>query len=362
MRSIRSKKWTVIWFLSAMILIAGSFAMMSDVDVVQSRFPLLFDEIDDTDDMCIWIHPTDASLSTIIAADKAADMVAVFDIAGNVLQTIQLYQSSTGSEQPGNIDRRYGFPLDGELVDIVVLNQRSSSQGRGFRAYKIDPETRLLTRIDDGAAMDFANYGMCLYKSTVTGKFYAFATSSSQGVEQYELIDNGEGQISFISVRAWDQTKCEGAVADDELGYVYIAEERTGVWRYDAEPDGSTEGTHFAVVGENGLDNDAEGVTIYYAPDGGGYIIASSQGSSTFIVYDRLPPHAYVKTFSIEGAEDSDGVEVTNVNLGPTFPSGLFVCHADGKPSICLVTAYEDLGLDIDTSYDPRTGTYDTAE
>ncbi|MCK5827684.1 phytase, partial [Candidatus Bipolaricaulota bacterium] len=148
MRSIRSKKWTVIWFLSAMILIAGSLAMMSDVDVVQSRFPLLFDGIDDTDDMCIWIHPTDASLSTIIVADKAADMVAVFDISGNVLQTIQLLQTPTGSEQPGNIDLRYGFPLDGGFVDIVVLNQRSSSQGRGFRAYKIDPDTRLLSRID----------------------------------------------------------------------------------------------------------------------------------------------------------------------------------------------------------------------
>jgi len=44
------------------------------------------------------------------------------------------------------------------------------------------------------------------------------------------------------------------------------------------------------------------------------------------------------------------------VNLGPAFPYGLFVCHANGKPSI--VTAYEDLGLEIDTSYDPRTGMY----
>jgi 3-phytase len=321
---------------------------------------LVYDGIDDTDDMCIWIHPTDASLSTIIVADKAADMVVVFDLSGNTLQTIQLLQTPTGSEQPGNIDLRYGFSLGGEVMDIVALNQRSPSQGRGFRIYKIDPDTRLLTRIDDGAAMDHANYGMCLYKSPSTGKFYAFATSSSQGVEQYELVDNGEGQISLVFVRAWDQTKCEGAVADDELGSVYIAEEKSGLWRSDAEPDGSLEGTHIAVVGENGYDNDAEGVTIYYARDGGGYIIASSQGNDTFIVYDRLPPHAYVKTFSLEGVEETDGVDVTNVNLGSAFPYGLFVCHANGKPSIAVVTAYEDLGLDIDTSYDPRTGTYES--
>lgn len=362
MRNIRDKKWAVLCFLIAVALIAGSLGTIGDVDIVRPRLALVYEGIDDTDDMCIWIHPTDPSLSTIIAADKAADMVVVYDLKGNALQTIQLLQTPTGSEQPGNIDLRYGFPLGDEVVDIVALNQRASSRGRGFRIYKIDPDTRLLTRVDDGAVNEHANYGMCLYKSPLTGKFYAFATAKSQGVEQYELIDNGEGQISLIFVRRWDQKKCEGAVADDELGYVYIAEESTGLWRYDAEPDGSIEGTHIAVVGENGYDNDAEGVTIYYARDGGGYIIASSQGNDTFIVYDRQPPHAYVKTFGLEGVEETDGVDVTNVNLGPEFPYGLFVCHADGKPSIAVVTAYEDLGLDIDTSYDPRTGTYVPAE
>ena len=360
MRSIRNKKWTVLCFLIAAALIAGSLATMSDVDIVQPRFSLVFDGIRDTDDICIWIHPTDPSLSTIIGADKAADIVVVYDLDGNTLQTIQLFQSDTGSEQPGNIDLRYGFPLGDEVVDIVVLNQRAPSQGRGFRIYKVDPETRLLTRIDDGAANEHANYGVCLYKSPITGKFYAFATAKTQGVEQYELVDNGEGQVSLSFVRAWDQKKCEGAVADDELGYVYICEEGTGIWRYDAEPDASIEGTHIAVVGENGFKKDAEGVTIYYARDGGGYIIVSSQGNNAFLVYDRQPPHAYVKTFSIEGAKDSDGVEVTNVNLGAAFPYGLFVCHTDGKPAISLVSAYEDLGLEIDTSYDPRTGTYNT--
>ena len=362
MRSIRNKKGTVLCFLITVALISGSLATMSEVDIVQPRFSLIFDGIEDVDDICIWIHPTDSSLSTVIGADKASDIIVVYDLEGNTLQTFQLLQTPEGSEQPGNIDLRYGFPLGDELIDIVVLNQRSVSRGRGFRAYKVDPETRLLTRIDDGAALEHANYGVCLYKSPTTGKFYAFATSSSQGVAQYELVDNGEGQISFIFVRSWDLKKCEGAVADDELGYVYIAEESTGIWRYDAEPDASIEGTHIAVVGVDGLDSDVEGVAIYYARDGGGYIIASSQGNDTFAVYDRLPPHAYVKTFDVADAKDSDGVEVTNVDLGPAFPYGLFICHTDGKPAISLVMAYEDLGLEIDTSYDPRTGTYNTGE
>jgi 3-phytase len=357
MQSTQNKRWTVLCLLLAVAMIAGSIAIAGDPEIITRRFDLVYDEIDDTDDMCIWIHPTDPTLSTIIAADKAADNLVVYDLAGTPLQILPFVHTDSGSEQPGNVDLRYGFPLGDELVDIVAINQRASSLGRGVRIFKVDPETRLLTRIDDGLEMDHANYGSCLYKSPKSGKFYYFATAKSQGVKQYELVDNGQGQITPVFVREWTQKKCEGAVADDELGYVYIAEESTGLWRYDAEPDGSIEGTHIAKVGENDYDNDAEGVTIYYAPDAG-YIIASSQGNSMFMVYDRLPPHAFVKSFTIEGVEDTDGVEVTNINLGPDFPYGLFSCHADGKPAIAVVVAYEDLGLDIDTSYDPRTGTY----
>lgn len=360
MRGTKKIKGTVLCCLAIGVFIAG-FASVGDVEMLQRRMELLYDGIDDTDDMCIWIHPTDPTLSTIIAADKAADNLIVYDLSGTAVQVIPFFQSPTGSEQPGNVDIRYGFPLGDKLVDIVAVNQRASSQGRGVRIFAIDPETRLVTRVDDGLTMDHANYGMGLYKSRITGKFYYFATAKSQGVKQYELVDNGQGQITPVFVREWPQKKCEGAVADDELGYIYIAEESTGLWRYDAEPEGSVEGTHIAVVGENGYDNDAEGVTIYYAPEGG-YIIASSQGNDTFMVYDRLPPHAFVKSFQIEGVTETDGVDVTNVNLGPEFPYGLFTCHADGKPSIAVVVAYEDLGLDIDTSYDPRTGMYDTEQ
>jgi len=353
-------KWTVLILLAVSAFAGGALVVLGEdeVDVVQRRFDLIYEGIDDTDDHCIWIHPTDPSLSTIITADKAADNLVVYDLSGATLQILPFYQSDTGSEQPGNVDLRYGFPLGGELVDIVAVNQRASSQGRGARIFTVDPETRLLTRVDDGLVMEHANYGMCLYKSPVTGKFYYFATSKSQGVRQYELVDNGQGQITLVEVRAWDLKKCESAVADDELGYVYVAEERSGIYRYGAEPDDSTEGVHIAVVGENGYDNDAEGLTIYYARDGGGYLIASSQGNDRFIVYERQPPHDFVKAFHVEGVKETDGIDVTNVDLSPDFPYGLFVCHADGKPSIAVVVAYEDLGLEIDTSYDPRTGTY----
>lgn len=355
MRTFRSTRRTVIPFLVALALATGSILAFCDADAVQPRFPLTFEGMLDTDDMCIWIHPTDPSLSTIIAADKSARIIVVYDLSGDVLQTFSVLRTETALEQPGNIDLRYGFPLGDELIDIVAFNQRSGSTLRSIHVYMVDPETRLLSRIDDGNIATHRNYGMCLYKSPSTGKFYAFATSEKrEGVEQYELFDNGDGQITGTRVRSWDQEKCEGAVADDELGYVYICEESSGAWRYDAEPDASTEGTHIAVVGENGFEPDAEGVTIYYAADGRGYIIVSSQGSNSFLVYNRQPPHEYIKTFSVEGARDTDGIDVTNVDLGPDFPYGIFVCHTRGDPAHALVSAYEDLGLTVDTTYDPR--------
>jgi len=65
---------------------------------------------------------------------------------------------------------------------------------------------------------------------------------------------------------------------------------------------------------------------------------------------------------SREDVKETDGIDVTNVNLGPDFPSGLFFCHFSGDPSIAVVAAFKDLGLPIDTSYDPRTGTYAAEE
>src|SRR5439155_1896470 len=54
--------------------------------------------------MCIWLHPSDASLRLIIGSDNKANKLFVYDLEGKTIQTIP-------AEQPGNIDVRYRFPL-----------------------------------------------------------------------------------------------------------------------------------------------------------------------------------------------------------------------------------------------------------
>ncbi len=130
----------------------------------------------------------------------------------------------------------------------------------------------------------------------------------------------------------------EGCVADDELGHVYIAEEQVGIWKYGAEPGSGTARTQVDRTGSGGhLTADVEGLTIAYTGNGTGYLIASSQGNSTFVMYQREAHNAYVKTFAIgagnaiDGVSGTDGIDVTTANLGPAFPYGVFVAQDDAN-------------------------------
>lgn len=305
----------------------------------------------DQDDMTVWIHPTDLSKSMIIGSDKDSGNIFVYDINGTTLQTI----SSGG--QPGNIDLRYNFSLGGNNTDIVVYNERSSNT---LHVYSVNASTRQLTRVDSGSISTSSNYGVCLYKSPSSNKLYAFKTSKGGDIEQYELSDNGNGQVRGVKVRSFDVgSQTEACVADDENRLVYMAEEgKSGpgaIWKYGAEPSDGAGRT--LVDDSNGnLNADVEGVTIYHTGSGTGYIIASSQGASEFDIYQRLSPHAYVATFKVSGASSTDGIDVSNVSFDGNFPQGMFLAH-DGGAGIKAVpwqTIANSHGLTIDTSWNPR--------
>ena len=305
----------------------------------------------DQDDMVVWIHPTDFSKSTVIGSDKASGKIFVYDIGGATIQTI----SSGG--KPGNIDLRYNFPLGGKTTDIVVYNERNSNT---LHVYSVDASTRQLTRVDNGSLSTSSNYGVCLYKSPSSGKFYAFKTAKNGNIEQYELLEDGSGRVKGVKVRSFNVgSQTEGCVADDENKVVYMAEEGKkgpgAIWKYGAEPgDGSSRS--LVDDSKGNLKADVEGITIYYTSGGGGYIIASSQGASKFDVYERQPPHSYKFTFKVSGTGSTDGIDVSNVNFGSAFPQGVFFAHSGGAsfkgvPWQSIASAG---GLTIDTFWNPR--------
>ncbi|MGH8650692.1 MAG: phytase [Gammaproteobacteria bacterium] len=81
------------------------------------------------------------------------------------------------------------------------------------------------------------------------------------------------------------------------------------------------------------LEADLEGLAIYYRGHGGGYLIASSPGDSTFQVFMRTGSNRHVASFQVDGVEDTDGLDITSVSLGSAYPSGLLAVHNGKAPA-----------------------------
>lgn len=156
--------------------------------------------------------------------------------------------------------------------------------------------------------------------------------SQAGKVEQWELYDNGSGKVDALKARSFSVgSQTEGCVADDQAGYFYIGEEDVGIWKYGAEPNAGTARTLVDTAGTGRhLKADVEGLTIAYGNNGTGYLIASSQGDSTFAIYRREENNAFIKTFKIvaghgiDAVSGTDGIAVTTVNLGTAFPYEVF--------------------------------------
>jgi 3-phytase len=286
----------------------------------------------DADDPAIWVHPNDPASSTIIGTDKLGGL-AIYDLEGNQIQYL-------ADGDLNNVDLRDGFRLGGDSVTLVTA---ADSTTHTLAIYRVHPSTRELV---DVAAREIelgiAAYGSCMYHSPKTGRFYVFVNSEKEAgdaggrVEQWELSEAG-GKVDARRVRRFAVgSQTEGCVVDDELGDLYIGEEARGIWKYQAEPDAGTERKRVDSTGAGGhLEAEVEGLAIVSGPARSGYLVASSQGNSSFTVY-RREDNEFVKTFTIEGAEgidaveETDGIEVTTRDLGEAFPDGLLVAH-DGS-------------------------------
>src|SRR5688572_14174277 len=139
---------------------------------------------------------------------------------GHVLQTV-----SDGCK-PDNVDVLYGVPLAGTKADLAVAACRDP-KSLGLKFWRIDPATRTLTDVTASSVIPvFGNtepYGTGVYHSRKTGRHYVFVNNKQGHNEQYELTDAGDGKVGAKLVRKFKLSGvCEGCVADDELGFVYV--------------------------------------------------------------------------------------------------------------------------------------------
>lgn len=304
----------------------------------------------DADDPAIYVNPLDSGKSLVITALKNGGL-AVYNLDGEEVQRI-----SPPDIRYNNVDLVYGFDLNGTSVDLAIATDRRNDT---LAIWAIDPETQQLTDItalalsaadasifgiDDGQQ---TAYGIATYTSPVSGKTYVFVSQREGNlIAQLELTANSDGTIGAQTVRTLsapippdaelEDAQFEGMVVDREFGYLYAGQEQRGIWKYFAEPAAPTEGRLIEAVQSEGdvLTADVEGLTIYYGADGAGYLLASSQGDSSYAVFSREEDNDYLGSFVIDdgldGVEESDGADVVNVALGSQFPNGLLVVH-DGS-------------------------------
>ena len=343
--------------LTLLLLVLPAYSLAADI-----VYTCAAEGIGDQDDMCIWLHPKDPSKSLIITADKDADFLFVYNLSGVEVSAHKL------PYRPGNIDIIYNFPLNGESIDLVGFNTRSKNKGR-FGFYKVNHETLDLDSIGFPLTENWSDelYGFALYKSPNDGTFSAFGSDQSSRIQQYQFFDDGTGNIALEHKRTWQNgttaNPTEGMVADHEAGLLYAANENQGIFVYQADGDASTDHIRFLGLDPGNLDDDVEGVTLYYAADGEGYLIASSQGENYFSVFKRSGNNDFVGIFKIGGVVDTDGIDVLSLPLNPDFPAGIFVCHNDRvEPQPVELVSWADIANDLDpmlaldtTYWDPRS-------
>jgi 3-phytase len=286
---------------------------------------------DAADDPAIWLHPDDPSLSLVIGTNKQEGL-HVYGLNGRTLQVLP-------DGKMNNVDLRYDFELGGEKVTLVAASNRSNDS---IALYRIDAAARRL--IDTAAGVlptGFHDpYGLCMYRSKISGDYFVFVNESERGMfRQWRLSDNGNGRVVTEQVREFVvSTQAEGCVADDETGVLYIAEEDVGVWKYAAEPDGGDTRTQIDNTEDGRLTDDVEGLALWSGPSGKGYLVVSNQGADNYALYRRDGDNAYVGHFhivanaaaGIDGASETDGLDVSSAAFGTAFPDGLLVVQ-DGR-------------------------------
>nr|WP_238598512.1 phytase [Saccharothrix sp. ALI-22-I] len=346
----------------------------------------------DADDPAIWVHPRSAGQSVVLGTLKEGGLAA-FDLAGRTLGTYPAPVPPTPDAKPGrfnNVDVLSRVPVGGWGRDLAFVSDRGRDR---IRVYEIDGRgaaagaavVRDVT--DPGARPVFSSseeevddqhtaYGVA---AGFIGRTPVVVTNrrSETRVALLHVVAGPGGSVGTSVVSTVDLptsfrlpdgsswTPCgepgegpqlEGMVVDSANGVLYAAQEDVGIWRiplratgfgtpvlidkvrsfgvpqtYDPETEECSVSGADPGFGGKHLAADAEGLTV-----GDDYLIASSQGDSRFVAYERTGRNRYVGEFVVgsgrgnDSVEHSDGAQLVTADLGPNYPEGLLVVH-DGE-------------------------------
>lgn len=279
---------------------------------------------DAADDPAIWIHPEQPGKSRVLGTNKKQGLLA-YDLDGKLLQELAVGRLN-------NVDVRPNFKLGTQTVDLAVASNRDHNS---LSLFSIDRSSGELREAGEVPTPLKAIYGICLFQPA-SGEIYAIANDKDGTFLQYRL-SAADGRVHGELVRQFKvDSQPEGCVADDQRQRLFIGEEDVGVWAVDARADQPAKLTSVIKVGPQ-LHADVEGLALYQS-DKRDYLVISSQGNDSYLVVDAEPPFATHGAFriglnadaGIDGASQTDGLEVTAINLGGPWSQGMLVVQ-DGR-------------------------------
>lgn len=287
---------------------------------------------DAADDPAIWASPTPVTVNGVqspgfvAGTDKKAGLY-IYGLNGAVLQFLQ-------EGLLNNVDAVEGLTVDGRPQ--VVLGASDRTPGRtGVSLYRFDPTGTGVNAVRPWGriATDVVEpYGFCFARRGAD--VHAVLIGHEGELRQYVLTVDAAGAPAAREVRRADiGTISEGCAADEATNALYIGEENVGLWRYSLDPASGATRTLIQPIAPDRLVADLEGLTVL-ADGTARYLIASSQGDSTFPVWriDGAAP-VWIGRFkvvdgTVDGVTGTDGLAAQGGRVGP-FSEGVIVVQDD---------------------------------
>ena len=283
------------------------------------------DDSGDADDPAIWLNKFDPSLSIVFGTDKYNGIYS-YNLKGEIIGF-----SKAGSIN--NIDLRtvgkytYIFGTEASENNLYLWIYKNSFLNRKSKKgqFSIEDKPHFSGKVN------FFAYGLCTGLIN-NDEIITFVTQAEgPGIELWKFNNSNLELINTFNNS--DASESEGCVFDDENRNFFISEENErGIIRsYSLSEDLLLENKTKIDDRDGMIVGDPEGLAILKTSSEDGYLIASSQGNSTFNIYERRAPYKFIGSFKIEGntnidgVSDTDGLEIINTDLNKDFPDGILV-------------------------------------
>jgi 3-phytase len=258
----------------------------------------------DADDPAVWVDRGNPAGSLILGTNKAAapdGALVVYGLDGKLRQRL------AGIDRPNNVD------VEG---DLAALTERFQRRVRLFRIRNGIVKASGSFPVFEGQQGEMAApMGIALYRRPRDGALFAIVgrkTGPAQGyLWQYRLDGNKAVKVREFGAFSGGDSEIEAIAVDDELGFVYYADESCCIRKWHADPDHREADREVAAFGREGFSGNREGIAVWAQSGGEGYIVCTDQlpAASRYFVFRRRGDQGAPVAVLRGAADSTDGLE-----------------------------------------------------